>query len=83
MISSLLSALSLFLSGCFLRSLAGNVSGEEGDFTAHVGATALTANCDISSLPGEEGKVTCFYVIDWDPSFELESTAMLLLEARG
>jgi hypothetical protein len=76
----MLSMLTLLLSACFLRSLAGNVSGEEGDFTAHVGATALTANCNVSSLPGHEGEVTCFYVIEWDPSFELESTVILVSE---
>lgn len=72
--------LSLFLSGCFLRSLAGNVTGEEGDFAVDLGATALTANCDVSTAPGEEGQVTCFYEIDWDPSFELESTFLLVSE---
>jgi hypothetical protein len=76
----LLSTLSLFLSACFLRSLAGNVAGEEGEFTVHVDATALTADCDVSSFPNEEGYVTCFYIIEWDPSFELVTTAILVDE---
>lgn len=75
-----LCAVTLLLSGCFLRSLVGNVAGEEGEFTASVSATSITANCNISSLPGREGEVTCFYVIEWDPSFELESTVVLIAE---
>ena len=75
----ILSILTLLLSGCFLRALAGNIALGEEEATGHIGATSITADCTESILPEEEGLITCFYIIEFDEGgFELETTVQLI-----
>ena len=48
-------------SGCFLRALSGNITGEHGEAVGHIAGTSITARCSVTF-----SEFSCFYAIDYE-----------------
>lgn len=78
MLAGLLILTPLF-SGCYLRFLSGNITGESDGAVVHVGANSIAADC--STPFGPDGEFGCFYEIHYeDGDFDLVTTGQLISE---